>query len=143
MPVLKAFIRPDGLIATSVSAERLLEVWKKFFSESFNWRDLEPDLTLKKFSEISDSRHIEKIYHMPVKFLTRTESSFFSVDESSVLHLAPQLAQFTADSAFAVHYRDIISYRCADYYRRRYEGKKITAQSSPVHLQKEPEPEPE
>ena len=71
MPVLKAFIRPDGLIATSVSAERLLEVWKKFFSESFNWRDLEPDLTLKKFSEISDSRHLEKIYHMPVKFLTR------------------------------------------------------------------------
>ncbi len=141
MPVLKAFIRPDGLIATSVSAERLLEVWKKFFSESFNWRDLEPDLTLKKFSEISDSRHLEKIYHMPVKFLTRTESSFFSVDESSVLHLAPQLAQFTADSAFAAHYRDIISYRCADYYRRRYEGKKITAQSSTVHLQKEPEPE--
>ncbi len=141
MPVLKAFIRPDGLIATSVSAERLLEVWKKFFSESFNWRDLEPDLTLKKFSEISDSRHLEKIYHMPVKFLTRTESSFFSVDESSVLHLAPQLAQFTADSAFAAHYRDIISYRCADYYRRRYEGKKITAQSSPVHLQKEPVPE--
>lgn len=98
-------------------------------------------LPLRNIRAIVDSRHLEKIYHMPVKFLTRTESSFFSVDESSVLHLAPQLAQFTADSAFAAHYRDIISYRCADYYRRRYEGKKITAQSSPVHLQKEPEPE--
>ncbi len=122
MPVLRSFLNGSSL-KPMVTEEDLLESWLAFFSKNSNWRDLDKDITYEKFLNISRKCHTEKIFKMPVKFLLQTENLFFRQDKPKTLSLNPRLAGILSRHDFVAEFRDIINYRTAEYYRRRYEGK--------------------
>jgi superfamily II DNA or RNA helicase len=102
--------------------ENLLDSWKKFFSQAGNWQDLEPDMNLDKFKKLPDSYHLKKIYSMPVRVLS-VNSGFFRLESDGTLVLSEELSLIASNPALINHVLDVIFYRTADYYKRRYETK--------------------
>lgn len=119
MPVLMAFYN-HGNVRMSVSETELLESWKEFFNRGTNWKDLEKDITYKKFLSISDREHIKKIIQMPVHFLQESGKGFFVKKEGAALSLRDDLRDVIKIPAFAQQMKDVIDYRTMDYYQRRY-----------------------
>jgi superfamily II DNA or RNA helicase len=126
MPALIAFYN-DGNILREVSEEQLLVSWKKFFSTGTNWRDLEKEITYKRYLEISDKEHIKKIMQMPVYYLQESGKGFFVQREGAALALRDDLFDVINQPVFVKHMKDVIDYRTMDYYQRRYrENKKVS-----------------
>lgn len=119
MPVLMAFYN-DGDVLTKVNEDNLLKCWKKFFGTGKNWMDFDKDMTYKKYLEISDKEHLNKIISMPVHFLQESGKGFFVKEEGSVLALRSDLAEIVKGDAFRKHMKDVVEYRVMDYYQRRY-----------------------
>ncbi len=115
-------VSPQSVLRLRVSPEILIDSWKKFFLTAGNWRDLAPDMTLDKFRKLPDGWHRRKIYSMPVKFLTKSDGTFFRLDKNSCLCLTDELEKLSSDASLLSHVRDVIAYRTADYYRRRYKS---------------------
>ena len=122
MPVLMAFYN-HGKVRLAVSEEELLESWKEFFNTGTNWKDLDVQLTYRKYLEISDKEHVKKILQMPVHFLMESGKGFFVEKEGSALALREELKDVIGDPVFAEQMKDVIEYRVMDYYQRRYRGR--------------------
>ncbi len=60
MPVLMAFYNNSDVLM-EVSEKQLLSSWKEFFSTGTNWKDLDKNMTLQKYKDISDKDHLKKI----------------------------------------------------------------------------------
>lgn len=118
MPVLLAFWNGNQLLP-KVGKERLLEVWKDFFAKNMNWKDLGVK-TFQEFEGISDKKHLKNIYSNPVKFLVKSSNGLFTLNVNEELELDLQLARWLQDPEFIRQYLDILHFRAADYYRRRY-----------------------
>ena len=76
MPVLMAFYNNSDVLM-EVSEKQLLSSWKEFFSTGTNWKDLDKNMTLQKYKDISDKDHLKKILAMPVHFLLESGKGFF------------------------------------------------------------------
>ncbi len=120
MPVLMAFYN-HGNILMEVTEAQLLAAWKEFFETGTNWKDLDKDMTIEKYRNISDREHIKKILQMPVHFLKESGKGFFVDKEGAALALCDELKECIKDKAFAEHFKDVIDYRAMDYYKRRYQ----------------------
>ena len=59
MPVLMAFYNNSNVLM-EVSEKQLLSSWKEFFSTGTNWKDLDKNMTLQKYKDISDKDHLRK-----------------------------------------------------------------------------------
>lgn len=123
MPVLMAFAAGDG-IKMQADKTDLLASWKDFFRKNRNWRDLKNNScrTFADFLSIPDSRHLQTILKNPAHFLLKTEYRFFRQPEPDSLALAEELRQPSENPAFREHFRDILEYRAAEYYRKRYDA---------------------
>lgn len=119
MPVLMAFYN-DSNVLMEVSEKQLLSSWKEFFSTGTNWKDLDKNMTLQKYKDISDKDHLKKILAMPVHFLLESGKGFFVRNDEMVLGLREELRPLIDNPVMTQQMKDVIDYRTMDYYQRRY-----------------------
>ena len=119
MPVLMAFYN-HGNILMEVSKEQLLSSWKEFFSTGTNWKDLDKNMTIKKYNSISDKEHLKKILSMPVHFLLESGKGFFVKKDGVAIGLREELRPLIDNPVMVCQMKDVIDYRAMDYYQRRY-----------------------
>ena len=132
MPVLMAFYN-HGNILMEVSEEQLLSSWKEFFSTGTNWKDLDKNMTIQKYNDISDREHLKKILSMPVHFLLESGKGFFVKKDGAAIGLREELRLLIDNPVMICQMKDVIDYRAMDYYQRRYrmiqEGNVIMSES--------------
>lgn len=119
MPVLMAFYN-HGNILMEVSEEQLLSSWKEFFSTGTNWKDLDKNMTIQKYNDISDREHLKKILSMPVHFLLESGKGFFVKKDGAAIGLREELRPLIDNPVMICQMKDVIDYRAMDYYQRRY-----------------------
>ena len=119
MPVLMAFYNNSNVLM-EVSEKQLLSSWKEFFSTGTNWKDLDKNMTLQKYKDISDKDHFKKILAMPVHFLLESGKGFFVRNDEMVLGLREELRPLIDNPVMIQQMKDVIDYRTMDYYQRRY-----------------------
>lgn len=122
MPVLMAFYNNSDVLM-EVSEKQLLSSWKEFFSTRTNWKDLDKNMTLQKYKDISDKDHLKKILAMPVHFLLESGKGFFIKDDDVILGLREELRPLIDNPVMIQQMKDVIDYRTMDYYQRRYREK--------------------
>ena len=122
MPVLMAFYNNSDVLM-EVSEKQLLSSWKEFFSTGTNWKDLDKNMTLQKYKDISDMEHLRKILAMPVHFLLESGKGFFIKDDDVILGLREELRPLIDNPVMIQQMKDVIDYRTMDYYKRRYREK--------------------
>ena len=119
MPVLMAFYNNSDVLM-EVSEKLLLSSWKEFFSTGTNWKDLDKNMTLQKYKDISDKDHLKKILAMPVHFLLESWKGFFVKNDDVALGLREELRPLIDNPVMIRQMKDVIDYRTMDYYQRRY-----------------------
>ena len=119
MPVLMAFYN-HGNILMEVSETQLLSSWKEFFSTGTNWKDLDKNMTIQKYNDISDREHLKKILSMPVHFLLESGKGFFVKKDGAAIGLREELRPLIDNPVMICQMKDVIDYRAMDYYQRRY-----------------------
>ena len=119
MPILMAFYN-GGQVRMAVTEEELLASWLEFFNKGTNWRDLKPQGTREEYLQITPKAHLQNILKNPVNFLKKSGQGFFIGLEGFPIALNPDLANVIDNPAFIEEMKDIIDYRTADYYQRRY-----------------------
>lgn len=119
MPVLMAFYNNSDVLM-EVSEKQLLSSWKEFFSTGTNWKDLDKNMTLQKYKDISDKDHLKKILAMPVHFLLESGKGFFVKNDDVALGLREELRPLIDNPVMIRQMEDVIDYRTMDYYQRRY-----------------------
>ena len=119
MPVLMAFYNSSDVLM-EVSEKQLLSSWKEFFSTGTNWKDLDKNMTLQKYKDISDKDHLKKILAMPVHFLLESGKGFFVKNDDVALGLREELRPLIDNPVMIRQMKDVIDYRTMDYYQRRY-----------------------
>lgn len=119
MPVLMAFYNNSDVLM-EVSEKQLLSSWKEFFSTGTNWKDLDKNMTLQKYKDISDKDHLKKILAMPVHFLLESGKGFFVKNDDVALGLREKLRPLIDNPVMIRQMKDVIDYRTMDYYQRRY-----------------------
>lgn len=119
MPVLMAFYN-HGNILMEVSEAQLLSSWKEFFSTGTNWKDLDKNMTIQKYNDISDREHLKKILSMPVHFLLESGKGFFVKKDGAAIGLREELRRLIDNPVMVCQMKDVIDYRAMDYYQRRY-----------------------
>ena len=119
MPVLMAFYN-HGNILMEVSEAQLLSSWKEFFLTGTNWKDLDKNMTIQKYNEISDREHLKKILSMPVHFLLESGKGFFVKKDGAAIGLREELRPLIDNPVMVCQMKDVIDYRAMDYYQRRY-----------------------
>ena len=122
MPVLMAFYNNSDVLM-EVSEKQLLSSWKEFFSTGTNWKDLDKNMTLQKYKDISDKEHLKKILAMPVHFLLESGKGFFIKNDDVILGLREELRPLIDNPVMIQQMKDVIDYRTMDYYQRRYREK--------------------
>ena len=121
MPVLMAFYN-HGNILMEVSETQLVSSWKEFFSIGTNWKDLDKNMTIQKYNDISDKEHLKKILSMPVHFLLESGKGFFVKKDGAAIGLREELRTLINNPVMVCQMKDVIDYRAMDYYQRRYIG---------------------
>ena len=119
MPVLMAFYNNSDVLM-EVSEKQLLSSWKEFFSTGTNWKDLDKNMTLQKYKDISDKDHLKKILAMPVHFLLESGKGFFVKNDDVTLGLREELRPLIDNPVMIRQMKDVIDDRTMDYYQRRY-----------------------
>ncbi len=119
MPVLMAFYN-HGNILMEVSETQLLSSWKEFFSTGTNWKDLDKNMTIQKYNDISDREYLKKILSMPVHFLLESGKGFFVKKDGAAIGLREELRPLIDNPVMVCQMKDVIDYRAMDYYQRRY-----------------------
>ena len=119
MPVLMAFYNNSDVLM-EVSEKQLLSSWKEFFSTGTNWKDLDKNMKLQKYKDISDKDHLKKILAMPVHFLLESGKGFFVKNDDVALGLREELRPLIDNPVMIRQMKDVIDYRTMDYYQRRY-----------------------
>lgn len=109
MPVLMAFYNNSDVLM-EVSEKQLLSSWK----------DLDKNMTLQKYKDISDKDHLKKILAMPVHFLLESGKGFFVKNDDVALGLREELRPLIDNPVMIRQMKDVIDYRTMDYYQRRY-----------------------
>ena len=125
MPVLMAFYNNSDVLM-EVSEKQLLSSWKEFFSTGTNWKDLDKNMTLQKYKDISDKDHLKKILAMPVHFLLESGKGFFVKNDDVALGLREELRPLIDNPVMIRQMKDVIDYRTMDYYQRRYRERQNT-----------------
>lgn len=121
MPILAAFCGDENF-RMELTDDDLLSVWKNFFKVNNNWRDLPNVANLDEYNRISDKMHMNNIKKNPVKYLISSGKGFFVTSGRSTIAVRKELAPYTKDKIFMNHYRDIISYRTMEYYKKKYDS---------------------
>ena len=123
--VLMAFYNNSDVLM-EVSEKQLLSSWKEFFSTGTNWKDLDKNMTLQKYKDISDKDHLKKILAMPVHFLLESGKGFFVKNDDVALGLREELRPLIDNPVMIRQMKDVIDYRTMDYYQRRYRERQNT-----------------
>lgn len=119
MPVLMAFYNNSDVLM-EVSEKQLLSSWKEFFSTGTNRKDLDKNMTLQKYKDISDKDHLKKMLAMSVHFLLESGKGFFVKNDDVALGLREELRPLIDNPVMIRQMKDVIDYRTMDYYQRRY-----------------------
>lgn len=121
IPILYTFYN-NGNVRLAITEDEVLAVWKKFFNNGTNWKDLATDLSYADYKAMTDKQHLSKAKSMPIKFLKASGKGFFIEKEDYALAIRDDLEEIISNKAFKKHMKDILEYRTMEYYRRRYTG---------------------
>ena len=123
MPVLMSFL--DSIthaVRPVVSETQVLEVWKNFFDEGENWRELagkNKSISYQEFRNLSDAWHIGKIKSKPIKYLLETESTFFHKSTEGILELDARIHEWLTAEVFYTQIKNCLEYRTEYHYYHR------------------------
>lgn len=87
----------------------IANLWKEFFSNGINWKDLETGITYERYQAISDKDHLKKIIQMPVHFLQESGKGFFCKEDGAVLALRDDLREVIRNEVFVKQMEDVIA----------------------------------
>ena len=116
MPVLRALLG-EGEIKEKITYQEVVKAWKDFFAQDRNWRDLPNIKSYNAYKELTDDWHLAKIKKMPLHYL---QSDFFQTNGEYALVICETMHQYLSSEVVREHFKDIVTYRALDYYRRRY-----------------------
>ena len=117
MVILKAFFN-DGKIKMALTEKDILDVWKDFFAEGENWKDLGVT-SYQEFLGITDDQHLVNARKNPIKHLILSGQGFFLERPGYELAMANELNDVVKSNTFINHFGDIVEYRIKEYYRKK------------------------
>lgn len=120
IPVLMAFYN-DGDVKTEINEDDIYRSYMKFYYTANNWRDLEKDKSTSDYRTWDAKRCAYEALKNPVRYLLDSGEGFFVKKEGAILAMRQDIHEAVKMEGFAEQMRDIIEYRAADYYRKRYE----------------------
>lgn len=120
MPILLAFYN-DGNTKMDLTEDDVYKSYKSFYEKGTRWVDLARDKRTRDFTAWNKDRYIKEALRNPIFYLIKSGNGFFAEKEGYLISLNSQLEELTTLQAFAKHMKDIIDYRTADYFRKRYD----------------------
>jgi hypothetical protein len=117
MVILKAFFN-NGNIKMALTEKDILDVWKDFFAEGDNWKDLGVE-SYQEFLGITDEQHLTNARKNPIKHLLLSGQGFFVERPGYAIALAEELKDVVKSDILIKHFGDIIEYRISEYFRKK------------------------
>ena len=117
MVILKAFFN-NGNIKMALTEKDILDVWKDFFAEGDNWKDLGVE-SYQDFLGITDEQHLTNARKNPIKHLLLSGQGFFVERPGYEIALAEELKDVVKSDILIKHFGDIIEYRISEYFRKK------------------------
>ena len=117
IPLLMAFIKGNR-IAQCVSEDEIYESFKNFYNNPKYAIDMERHEKTKNFRNWSKKEYIKLAKENPIKYLLKTEGIYFKM-EGSYFCLTEELKPVLDNKIFVEHYKDILEFRCREYFECR------------------------
>ncbi|WP_053985670.1 DEAD/DEAH box helicase family protein [Niameybacter massiliensis] len=122
MPLLLAFYN-NGDIRLDITLEEASEVCKTFYKKGSNDRDLLQGDKKTHYSTWTSKEWKTEVLNQPINAFLKNGGGFFKAKEDYLLSLDEILEPYLKNPYFKKHFKEIIDYRVADYYRRQFEDK--------------------
>lgn len=122
MPILKAFYN-EGSMKMAISDEDVYRAMKEYYSYGSNGVDMLKDKGTAGYKEWGQKEYVKLAKDNPIKFLKKTESTFFIEKEGYALALTDDMVKYIESECFCEHVKDIIELRTLGYYKDRFEKK--------------------
>lgn len=121
VPTILAFLTEAGFRG-EVTADHIVQAWRDFYGNPRHLRDMAKHGSTRDFATWNDSLISRHAWNNPVKFLCKSESTFFGKDETrKVFYLQPVLHPFLSP-ALGMHVRDILQIKTLAYFARKLRG---------------------
>lgn len=122
IPVLLAFYN-NGDMKLKINDNDLYKSFKEFYSIGSNAVDMLRDKSTSNFKSWEEKQYISLARKNPVKFLCKSSSEFFYLEEGYVC-LNEELKPFLNNAYFLRNVKDAIDFRTKEYYKNRFERNK-------------------
>lgn len=107
----------------AVSDEDVYKAMKEYYSHGSNGVDMLKDKGTAGYKEWGQKEYVKLAKDNPIKFLKKTESTFFIEKEGYALALTDDMVKYIESECFCEHVKDIIELRTLGYYKDRFEKK--------------------
>lgn len=124
MPILLAFYN-NGKTKLEIDDKDIYESFKDFYSQPSNAVDMTKDKSTRGFRSWGKDEYIALARRNPVHFLTRTHSDFFYINETENVCINREMKDIIKLGEFIEHFKDAIDFRTMQYYRTRFENRKL------------------
>lgn len=121
MPILLAFYN-GGEIKFDLTDEDVFISYKEFYERGTRWVDLARDKRTRDFKKWDKRRYVKEAERNPIFYLIKSGNGFFIKKEGYLISLNRKLEGLAGLTSFKKHMKDIIDYRTADYFRKRYDA---------------------
>ncbi len=124
MPVLKAFYN-EGNVKLEVNEEDIYRSFKAFYNLGSNGVDMLKDKSTSDYKTWGSKEYVSLAKRNPVKFLMRSEQTFFKEKEGYMIALSESLGSFINLPSFKEHFKDTIELRTLTYYKDRFNREEL------------------
>lgn len=122
MPVFLAFYN-NGNLKMEINDEDLYLSFKNFYENPSMAVDMLKHKSTNGFKEWGKDKYVSLAKRNPVKFLTKTHSDFFYINEKGNMCINKDLKITKDNQVFLDHFKDSIDFRTKEYYKSRLEKK--------------------
>ncbi|BEP27856.1 DEAD/DEAH box helicase family protein [Helicovermis profundi] len=109
LPILLSFYN-DGNIQMTITDNDISKNFKHFYSIGQHRLDMIKDSSTRNYKNWTNYDYIKLAYRNPIKFLSKTESKFFTLVDNEFI-LNKKLAEFIKNEEFINQFKDVIEYR--------------------------------
>lgn len=124
IPIFLAFYN-NGNIKMEISEDDVYKSMKKFYSIKSNGVDMLKDKTSKNYQQWDKKDYMSLAKRNPIKFLNKSNGEYFIIKEGCLLALNDNLKEYVNYDSFRKHFIDIIEYLTLNYYKNRFEKRKV------------------
>lgn len=122
MPVLLAFYN-NGNLKLCITEDDVYISFKDFYRKGTNGVDLLNQKSTAGYKNWERKQWYKLAKDNPIKFLAKSDSEFFSIEEKGFC-LKSELSIYTTNDTFIRNFKDAIDMRTLEYYKHRYESKR-------------------